>query len=76
MAGESHCSHPEVEVSRPPPANGFDIQARDLGEEHIAAMLHLFRPQSHVPAPLLLIQPTEKQIHLVVELPVLKWSVE
>jgi len=52
------------------PADGFDIQAGDLRKEHIATVTHLFGLQGYVPTPLLFIQAAEKQVHLMMKLPI------
>jgi hypothetical protein len=49
--------------------DGFDIQAGDPREKHITTVTHLFGLQGYAPAPLLLIQATEKQVHLVMQRP-------
>lgn len=50
-----------------PAANGIDVQAGDLGHPGGSTMPQLLGFQGHIPASLLFIQTTEKQIHLVME---------
>src|SRR3954471_18243535 len=54
----------------PAPADGVDVQAGDAGDEPVPAVAELGRLDSGVPAALLLIEPTEQQVHLPVEFPV------
>jgi hypothetical protein len=54
----------------PAPADGVDVQARDPGDGPIPAVTELGRLDGGVPAALLLIEPTEQQVHLPVEFPV------
>ena len=52
----------------PAPADGIDVQSGDQGDEPIPAMPDLGRLDGGVPAALLLIEPTEQQGHLPVDL--------
>jgi hypothetical protein len=52
------------------PADGIDMQAREPGDEPIPTVAELGTLDGGIPAPLLLIEPTEQQIHLLVDLPI------
>jgi hypothetical protein len=49
------------------PADGFDMHSCDLRQQGRAAVSQLFGLQAYVPATLLFIQPTEQQVHLMVQ---------
>jgi hypothetical protein len=51
----------------PASADGIDVQAREPGDEPIPAVPEPGRFDGGVPAPLLLIEPAEQQIHLLVD---------
>jgi hypothetical protein len=46
------------------------MQAREPGDEPIPTVAELGTLDGGIPAPLLLIEPTEQQIHLLVDLPI------
>jgi hypothetical protein len=50
-----------------PTANGFDVYTSDLGHLGGTAVSQFLGFQGYIPASLLFIQTTEKQIHLVME---------
>ena len=52
----------------PSPADGIDVQAREPGDEPIPTVPELGTLDGGVPASLLLIEPTEQEIHLPVDL--------
>jgi hypothetical protein len=52
----------------PSPADGIDVQARDPGDEPIPTVPELGTLDGGVPTSLLLIEPTEQEIHLPVDL--------
>src|SRR5512135_3414640 len=52
----------------PSPADGIDVQAREPGDEPISTVPELGTLDGGVPASLLLIEPTEQEIHLPVDL--------
>src|SRR5512135_3423331 len=52
----------------PAPAEGIDVQAREPGDEPVPAVPELGTLDGGVPASLLLIEPTEQEIHLPVDL--------
>jgi hypothetical protein len=54
-------------------ANGIDMHSCDLGHQGCTTMSQPFGLQGHVPAALLLIQTTEQQVHLMVQL--LVWMI-
>jgi hypothetical protein len=51
----------------PPPADGVDVQPGDAGDGPVPAVAELGGFDGGVPAALLLIEPTEQQVHLPVE---------
>jgi hypothetical protein len=51
----------------PAPADGIDVQAGEPGDEPVPAVPELGRLDGGVPAALLLIEPTEQEIHLPVD---------
>ena len=51
----------------PSPADRIDVQAREPGDEPVPAMPEPGTLDGGVPAPLLLIEPTEQEIHLLVD---------
>ena len=52
----------------PAPADGIDVQTGEPGNEPVPAVPEPGTLDSGVPAPLLLIETTEQQIHLLVDL--------
>jgi len=52
----------------PPPADRVDVQAREPGDEPVPTVPELGTLDGGVPASLLLIEPTEQEIHLPVDL--------
>jgi hypothetical protein len=52
----------------PAPADGIDMQSRELGDEPVSTMPELGTLDGGIPAPLLFIEPTEQEIHLRVDL--------
>src|SRR5512135_3693683 len=52
----------------PSPADGIDVQAREPGDEPIPTVPELGTLDGGVPASLLLIEPTEQEVHLPVDL--------
>jgi hypothetical protein len=52
-----------------PAPDGFLVQASDLGEQPIAAMTDAVRFEGDIPAPLGFIEPTEQEIHLLMQAP-------
>src|SRR5512135_1173109 len=52
----------------PSPADGIDVPAREPGDEPIPTVPELGTLDGGVPASLLLIEPTEQEIHLPVDL--------
>jgi hypothetical protein len=48
-------------------ADGRDTQPRDLAHQLDPAMAQSLRFQRYVPPPLLLIQPADQQVHLLME---------
>jgi hypothetical protein len=51
----------------PTPPDGVDVQPGEEGDEPIAAVPELVTLDGGVPAALLLIEPTEQQVHLAME---------
>ena len=51
----------------PSPADGIDVQAGEPGDEPIPALPEPGTLDGGVPASLLLIEPTEQQVHLLVD---------
>jgi hypothetical protein len=52
----------------PAPADGIDLQSREPGDEPVPAMPELGTRDGGIPAPSLLIEPTEPEIHPRVDL--------
>ena len=54
----------------PAAADGIDVQADDEGNQGVAAVAELLGLQGGDPAPLLLVQAAEEQVHLAMQFPV------
>jgi hypothetical protein len=52
----------------PSPADGIDVQAREPGDEPVPAVPEPGTLDGGVPAPLLLIEPADQEVHLLVDL--------